>query len=368
MDKNKSIFVAEPILPPLEECMPMIKEIWASKQLTNHGPLVKRFEKSLQDYLKTEHLSVVNNATTGLMIAQKALGFRGEIITTPFSFVATAHSINWLGLTPIFADTDMTHGNLDPAKVEDAINERTGGILACHNFGFPAEVEKLGEISSRHNIPLIFDGAPAIGVRYKGKSITDYGDACILSFHATKIFTTFEGGVIISKSQETKGKIDQLRNFNIRNEEEVGGPGINGKMNELQAAIGLAGLAKIEDTIQSRKKRYESYKIALIDCENIVIPEIRKDWNYNFSYFPIFFSEGLESREKVFKNLRDNSIYCRKYWYPLINKHPFYICENADISVAQGLSESVLALPMGNDVSPSTIDLVSKIIRKTVNV
>ncbi len=367
MDNNKDIFVTEPILPPLEDCMPMIRQIWNSKQLTNHGPLVKQFEESLKSYLGAKHLSVVNNATTGLMIAQKALNFRGEVITTPFSFVATAHSINWLGLKPIFVDTDKNHGNLDPEKVEGAINKQTGGILACHNFGFPSEVEKLAEISKKYKIPLIFDGAPAVGVRYKEKSITEYGDACILSFHATKIFTTLEGGAVISRSQETKDRIDQFRNFNIRNEQEVGGPGVNGKMNELQAAIGLAGIANIDDTIQSRKNRYGSYKSALRGCEKIVIPEIRDHWNYNYSYFPIFFSEGLQTREKVFEDLQREGIHCRKYWYPLINKHALYLQDELEVPVAQGLSESVLALPMGNDVSLSTIDLISRSIRKTVN-
>ena len=367
MDQNKDIYVTEPSLPPLDECLPLFQKVWDSKCLTNNGPFVQQFEKEIERYLGVKHVSAVNNATSGLMIAQKALGFRGEIITTPFSFVATAHSIEWIGLKPVFVDTDRTYGNIDPKKVEDAINDKTGGILACHNFGFPAEIEKLSKIAERHGIPLVFDGAPAIGVKYKGRSITTYGDACVLSFHATKVFTTFEGGAIVSKTKKTKEKIDQLRNFNIRNEEEIGGPGINGKMNELQAAIGLAGIKYIEQTIQSRKARYQSYHKALSGLANIVIPELKKDWRYNFSYFPIFFNEGYEMREAIFGELKSNNIHCRKYWYPLLNKQPYYLSKNNDVQNAHELSESVLALPMGNDVSQSSIDFISQIIRQTIN-
>jgi dTDP-4-amino-4,6-dideoxy-D-glucose transaminase len=364
---SKGIYVTKPILPPIEECMPLIRQIWNSKQLTNNGPLVQELEKSLGNYLGVKNVSLVNNATTGLMIAMKALGFRGEIITTPFSFIATAHAIDWIGYKSVFADTDKVYGNLDPAMVEKVINEKTGGILASHNFGFPAEIEKLAEIARRHDLPLVFDGAPAIGVEYKGKSITTYGEACVLSFHATKVFTTLEGGAIVSKTKEIKAKIDQLRNFNIRNEDEIGGPGINGKMNELQAAIGLAGIKYIEQTIQTRKERYQSYHKALSGLTNIVIPELKKDWKYNFSYFPIFFNEGYEIRETIFSELKSNNIHCRKYWYPLINKQPYYLSKDNDVQNAQELSESVIALPMGNDVRQSSIDFISKIIRKTIN-
>jgi dTDP-4-amino-4,6-dideoxygalactose transaminase len=347
--------------------MPLIQQVWESAQLTNNGPLVQEFEKSLGNYLGVKNVSMVNNATTGLMIAQKALGFRGEIITTPFSFIATAHAIEWLGLKPVFVDSDENYGNLDPNKVEDSINERTGGILASHNFGFPAEIENLSKIARKHKLPLVFDGAPAIGVRYKGKSITAYGDACVLSFHATKIFTTLEGGAIVSKTKKTKTTIDQLRNFNIRNEEEIGGPGINGKMNEFQAAIGLTGLKHIDETIRTRQNRYKRYERALREYPKVVIPEIKENWEYNYSYFPIFLNEGLERREWVFSELKRNKIHCRKYWYPLINKHPCYLKENDVTQVSQALSESVIALPMGNDVSKSSIDLITRIIKKAIN-
>lgn len=367
MDKNKNIFVTQPILPPLEECMPLIRQIWESKLLTNNGPLVQDFERALGQHLSSEHVSVVNNATNGLMIAQRALGFQGEVITTPFSFIATAHSIEWLGLKPVFVDIDKNYGNIDPKKVKKAINDKTGGILASHNFGFPADVEELSEIARNYNLPLVFDGAPAIGVKHKGKSITSYGDACILSFHATKIFTTLEGGAIISKTKQTKVKIDQIRNFNIRNEEEIGGPGINGKMNEIQAAIGLTGIKNIEHTIQLRKKRYQIYTDSLSELKNLVIPALKNDWKYNYSYYPIFFSQGNKMRETIFKDLKKKNIHCRKYWYPLISDHTCYSNESYDIPNAQKLSGSVLALPMGNDVCEKSIEFISKIIRKALN-
>ena len=347
--------------------MPMFRQVWDTRILTNNGPLVQDFENELGNYLDTEHVSVVNNATNGLMITQKALGFRGEIITTPFSFVATAHSIEWLGLKPVFVDTDNTYGNIDPQKVEDAISHKTGGILACHNFGFPAEIEKLSKIAESHEIPLVFDGAPAIGVKFKGRSITTYGDACVLSFHATKVFTTFEGGAIISKTRKIKEKIDQIRNFNIRNEEEIGGPGINGKMNELQASIGLAGIKYLDQTIQSRKERYQLYCDNLSGLCQLFIPELKNEWKYNYSYFPIFFNEGHDIREAILSELKENNIHCRKYWFPLLNKHPYYSSIRNDVQNAQSLSESVLTLPMGNDVSQRSIKIISQIIRKIIN-
>ena len=201
---NKDIFITEPNLPPIDECLPDIIKLWDSKVLTNNGPYLQEFEKKLGDFLNVKHVSVVNNATTGLMIAQRALNFQGEVITSPFSFVATAHSISWMGLKPIFVDTDRLYGNIDVQKIEHAITQDTGGILATHNFGYPSEIEELTEIAQKFRVPLVFDAAPAIGVKYKGRSIAANGDASVLSFHATKIFTTFEGGAIISKNSQIK--------------------------------------------------------------------------------------------------------------------------------------------------------------------
>jgi dTDP-4-amino-4,6-dideoxygalactose transaminase len=363
-EKNK-IFVTEPFLPPLEEYTELLKLIWTSKQLTNNGPFHQQFEKELANYLGVKYVSLFNNATTGLLVAIKALELKGQIITTPYSFVATAHAIMWNGLTPVFVDTDSHAGNLNPEKVEEAINDNTGGILAVHNYGIPGDVDGLQNVADKYNLPLIYDAAPTMGVKYKSKTILHYGDLAVLSFHATKIFTTFEGGAIISRSKEMKIKIDQIKNFSILDEEKIAGLGINGKMNELEAAMGLLQLKYLDGAIENRKVVYEEYENQIREINGVRMNTIPDPVEYNYAYVPIFFDNGQAIRDHIYNEMRENNIFCRKYWYPLITNHSIYrSLVGCDLPNARKLSESVLCLPIYPDLDTEDVKAVIKIIQK----
>jgi len=359
------IYVTQPFLPPLEEYTDLLKQIWGSKQLTNNGPFNQKFEKALAEYLNVEYVSVVNNATMGLIIAQRAIGFTGEIITTPFSFIATAHSIKWNGLEPVFVDTDDYAGNLKPKKVEDAITEKTGGILAVHNYGIPGDVDGLQNVADKYNLPLIYDAAPAMGVKYRGKSIFDYGDLAVMSFHGTKVFTTFEGGAIVSRSKEMKEKIDQIKNFSIMNQYEIAGQGTNGKMNEVQAAMGVLQLKYLDHLIEKRKVIYDYYFDQINNIKGINMKKIPINISYNYAYAPVYFTGGQVFRDEMFVKLREEGVFCRKYWYPLITEHNIY--NNSffgELTNARKLSESVLCLPIYPDLDAEDVKAVIKIIQK----
>ncbi len=361
---KENIFITKPFLPPLNEYSKYLEEIWNNKQLTNSGPFHQKFEKALSNYLGVKYVSLVNNATTGLIIAQKALGFKGEIITTPFSFIATTHSIEWNGLKPIFVDTDNTFGNLDLSKVEEAINENTGGILALHNFGIPSNIGKLQRIADRYSLPLLYDAAPAISVKYKGNSIFQYGDCSVVSFHATKVFTTFEGGAVISRSRSIKEKIDQMRNFSIINEEQIVGLGINGKMNEAEAALGLLQLKYLQSIIEKRKSVFEFYFQEIQTIPGIEMNEIPTDVKYNYSYVPVFFNGGIQVRDQVYAKMKQNKIWCRKYWYPIINKQsPYNHKIEFDLPNAEELSKSILCLPIYPDLTREELNKIISVLR-----
>ncbi len=363
---KEKIYITRPFLPPLEEYTDLLKQIWSSKNLTNNGPFNQKFEKALAKYLKVKYVSIVNNATTGLIIAQRSLGFKGEIITTPYSFIATTHSIYWNYFKPVFADTDSLMGNLNPAKVEKAISAKTGGILAVHNYGIPGDIKGMKSVAKTYKIPIIYDAAPALGVKVNGESILNHGDLSILSFHATKIFTTFEGGAIISKTIEMKNKIDKLINFSIKNEEEIYGLGINGKINEANAAMGLLQLKYIHQNIIKRKKIFQLYSNHLKDSTNIRILKIPKHIEYNYAYFPIFFNDGLKTREKIYNKLIEQNIFCRKYWYPIITSHDIYKnYHKKDLVESKRLSNSVLCLPIYPGLSTQNINRIIDILTRS---
>ena len=367
-NKENRIYVTRPFLPPLEEYVECLEEIWENKQLTNRGLFHEKFEKALADYLNVEYLSLVNNATTGLIIAQRALGFTGEIITTPFSFVATAHSIKWNGLTPIFVDTDSFAGNLNPEKVEEAINEKTGGILAVHNYGIPGNVEGLQKVADKYSLPLIYDAAAAMGVKYKNESVLKYGQLSVMSFHATKVFTTFEGGAIISDSVNMKQKIDQMRNFSILDEEIVAGLGVNGKMNEVEASMGLLQLKSLDETIEKREAIYEEYESEIKKIDGIRMCTIPVTIEYNYAYAPIFFDNGQAMRDNLYDEMRLNNIFCRKYWYPLITHHEFYNMEQrSELNIANNMSNQVLCLPIYPDLKHSQVHRIIEILDQYFN-
>ena len=301
------------------------------------------------------------------MIACKALGLKGEIITTPFSFIATSNVLDWIGLKPVFTDVDSIYGNILPELVRKNITSKTGGILATHNFGFPAQIEDLEAIAKEFNIPLIFDAAPAIGVKYKGKHLISYGDSSVLSFHATKVFTTFEGGAVHSKNKDVHKKVNLYRNFGILDENTVGGPGINGKINELQSAVGIIQLKYLEKNIREREARYKEYIKYLSNTINVVLPTLPKNIDYNFAYFPIYLKNGTNVRDKIITKLNLKNIFCRKYWSPLISEQKHYREINTYFPNASTLANEVMSLPMGANVNEDIVKVICDCIKSEMS-
>lgn len=362
------IYVTQPFLPPLTEYIDYLEKIWASKHLTNNGPFHQQFEKELANYLGVQYVSLFNNATTALLVSLRALKLTGEVITTPYSFVATAHSIMWNGLSPVFVDIDPLTCNLNPNLIEDAITEKTSAILPVHVYGNPCETEKIKHIAEKNNLKVIYDAAHAFGVEKNGKSILNDGDLSILSFHATKVFNTFEGGAIICHSPEMKKKIDDLKNFGFQDQITVEGVGINGKMNEVQAAMGLLQLKYIDQAIEKRKQITEQYRIRLSNIKGITFLDDLENINHNYAYFPIFINEeeyGI-SRDKLYKILEQNNIYGRRYFYPLISQIEEYMIlpsANSDnLQNAEKMSKNIICLPIYPDLEHERIEQISKVI------
>ncbi len=359
----KKIYITKPSLPSLDDYKKSLEKIWESRKLTNDGPFHFDFENSLTKFLDVKHLTLVNNATSGLLIAVKGLGLTGEVITTPFTFIATSHSLIWNDITPVFVDTDNYFGNICPEKLEFNITSNTSGILSVHNYGLPGDLEKIDKIAEKYNLGLIYDGAPAFNVKLNKKSILNHGDYSVLSFHATKVFTTFEGGAVISKNKNLKSKADKLRNFAIEGPETVSDIGINAKMTEPAAALGCLQLKNIEDNILKRKKISILYHNAFKNCSFIRTLKIPNRITYNYAYYPIFFKEGFAKREYVYNKLLDNNIICRKYWYPLITSHDNYKkFKINELSNAKRLSEEVLCLPIYPELIADDIKRIINII------
>ncbi len=348
---DKPIYVTQPFLPPLEEFQPYLKHIWENKWLTNNGPFHQELEKKLAEYLGVEHLALFANGTLALVTALQSLRITGEVITTPFSFVATAHSLLWNGIKPVFVDIDPKTFNLDPEKVEAAITPYTTAIMPVHVYGRPCAVAKIQQIADIYGLKIIYDAAHAFGVKYKGKSILKHGDLSVLSFHATKVFNTFEGGAIVCPDSKTKDRIDDLKNFGFHDEVTVVAPGINAKMNEVQAAFGLLQLKYINEAIDRRRKIDAQYREHLSSVRGIFCPLLPTDTIYNYAYFPILVEKGYPlSREAVYEKLRQNGIYSRRYFYPLISDFPMYrglpTAHRENLSVATEVSANVLCLPI----------------------
>ena len=362
------IYITKPFLPPLDEYVKYLEKIWTSKQLTNNGPFHQQFEKELANYLGVKYVSLTNNATTGLLIAIKALELKGEIITTPYSFVATAHSIMWNGLTPVFVDINPSTCNIDPDKIENAITSKTSAILPVHVYGNPCETQKIKDIANKHNLKVIYDAAHAFGVKENDRSILNEGDLSILSFHATKVFNTFEGGAIISDSPEMKKKIDDLMNFGYQSEIVVNDIGINGKMNEIQSAMGLLQLKYIDQSVKKRNLVAEHYRKGLKSIKGIEYLPERNNVNYNYAYFPIFINEkeyGM-SRDTLYNKLKENNIFGRRYFYPLISQFDEYVrlpsSRASNLQKAVEMSKQVICLPIYPNLDTEDVKLVIKII------
>ena len=365
---KKIITVTQPFLPPLEDYLPYLQQIWDSKHITNKGPFHEQLEKELCDYLGVEYISLFANGTIALLVAIKALELKGEIITTPYSFVATAHSIKWNGIKPVFVDIDPYTCNINPEKIEKAITKKTTAILPVHVYGNPCETEKIKNIADKYNLKVIYDAAHTFGVEHKGQSILNEGDLSILSFHATKVFNTFEGGAIVSHSAEMKKKIDDLKNFGFHDEVTVEGIGINGKMNEVQASMGLLQLRYIDSAIEKRKRIAQIYREGFKNVKGLRFLGDLEDVKHNYAYFPIFINENEygKSRDDVYNALKKHNIYGRRYFYPLISRFSAYkdlpSSKPANLPMAEKISEEVICLPIYPDLSMDQVNYIISVI------
>lgn len=365
----KNIYVTQPNLPPLEEFIPYLEEIWDKKILTNAGPFHQKLEEELATYLGVEYLSLFTNGTIALVTALQALRITGEVITTPYSFVATAHSLLWNNIKPVFVDIDPVTFNLNPEKIESAITSSTTAIMPVHCYGNPCDVERIQKIADIYGLRVIYDAAHAFGIEYKNSSLLKRGDLSVLSFHATKVFNTFEGGAIVCPDKKTKQRIDYLKNFGFADEVTVVAPGINGKMNEVQAAFGLLQLRYVDDAITARRKIDAYYRHGLTGISGINPFALLPESTQNFSYFPILIDDSYPiSRDALYNLLKDNGIMSRRYFYPLISEMPMYKGLSSAISnnlpVAKKISEQVLCLPIFPDLSTSDQDRILNIIRE----
>jgi dTDP-4-amino-4,6-dideoxygalactose transaminase len=345
------IYVTQPSLPPLGEFTAYLEQIWENKTLTNGGPFHQRLEKVLSDYLGVEHIALFNNGTIALITALQAMKIKGEVITTPYSFVATAHSLLWNGIEPVFVDIDPRTLNLDPSKIEAAITSKTTAIMPVHCYGYPCDVEAIKEIADRYNLKVIYDAAHAFGVQCDCGSILRHGDLSVLSFHATKVFNTFEGGAIICPDAKTKHYIDQLKNFGFVDEVTVEVAGINGKMSEINAAFGLVQLNYIDNALEGRKKVDGLYRSLLKSVDGIKCLEGAGEKVANYSYFPILVEENYSlTRDELYHRLKDSKIFARRYFYPLISEFPMYqglhSADPSNLPVATRAAEQVLCLPI----------------------
>lgn len=369
MTPEKTVFVTKPYLPPLEELLPYIEKIWENRILTNCGPLHVELENALSDYLGLNHLSLFCNGTVSLVTALQALGVSGEVITTPFSFVATSHALLWNKLSPVFVDIEKDQLNLDPAKIENAITEKTTAILAVHCYGNPCKVEEIQEIADKYKLKVIYDAAHAFGVKINSKSLLSFGDLSSVSFHATKVFNTFEGGALVCSDAVTKDYVDKLKNFGHEGEEIVLAPGINGKMSELNAAVGIVQLRHINHAIQLRKKIDSIYRAELDSVNGIECVEKKSYVTHNYSYFPILVKPDFRlSRDELYLELKSIGINTRKYFYPLISSYPMYKCYSSsnknNLPVATEIADQILCLPIYPDLALETVKLITDFIHK----
>lgn len=348
---EKPLYVTQPYLPPLEEFIPYLEKIWDNKILTNGGPFHQQLEKALCEYLGVEHIALFANGTIALVTALQALRITGEVITTPYSFVATAHSLLWNGIKPVFVDIDPKTLNLDPSKIEAAITPHTTAIMPVHCYGHPCDVEAIRRIADVYNLKVIYDAAHAFGVQENGGSILAHGDLSVLSFHATKVFNTFEGGAIVCQDAKTKQRIDQLKNFGFVDEVTVVAAGINGKMSEFNAALGMLQLKHIDQVLLRRKEIDTAYRELLKSIKGISCVQSVGEKVANNAYFPILVDADYPlSRDALYQKLRDNNIYARRYFFPLISDFPMYrglpSAHRDNLPVAAAISGKVLCLPI----------------------
>ena len=369
---KEEIFVTKPQLPPLDEFIPYLEQIWRNKQLTNCGPFHHEFEDALCEYLGVRHISLVTNGTLALVIALQSLRITGEVVTTPYSFVASSHCLLWNGIKPVFVDIDENTLNLDPAKIEAAITPQTTAILAVHCYGHPCDVNAIQRIADTYNLKVIYDAAHAFGVECQGGSVLKYGDLSAMSFHATKVFTTFEGGAIVCPDEKTKTRIDQLKNFGHVGEVTVVAPGINGKMSEFNAALGLLQLKYIGQALAQRKEIDAAYRERLAGVDGIRCLGNGGEHVPNYAYFPILVEPDFPvTRDGLYHMLKENGIHPRRYFYPLISDFPMYrglpSASKTNLPVASALTERILCLPIYPGLDISVVEEITDLITAKCN-
>ena len=367
---EKQITVTAPLLPNLDEFNELLKEIWGSKWITNNGSFHKQLEKELAEYLKVPYISLFTNGTLPLLTALQALRVTGEVITTPYSFVATTHSIWWNGCKPVFVDIDPATGNIDPDAIEAAITNKTTAIMPVHVYGKPCDVKRIKEIADKYGLRVIYDAAHAFGVEVDGESILNAGDMSTLSFHATKVYNTIEGGALVMHDEETKKRIDYLKNFGFAGETTVIAPGINSKMDEMRAAYGILNLRQVDAAIEARHQVAIKYREALRPVEGITFMDDMPGVKHNYSYFPIFVDAekyGM-TRDELYEKMKSHNVLGRRYFYPLISTFSTYrgLSSSApeNLPKAHKVADSVICLPMHHELSDADIDRVVELIMK----
>lgn len=373
MDNGKQITVTSPLLPSLEEFIPYLRDIWDRKWLTNNGHYHQELEKALCAYLKVPYISLFTNGTLPLITALQALRITGEVITTPFSFVATTHSIWWNGIKPVFVDIDPDTCNIDPDKIEAAITPRTTAIMPVHVYGKPCDTERIQSIADKYGLKVIYDAAHAFGVELNGESILQAGDMSTLSFHATKVFNTVEGGALVCRDEKTKQRIDYLKNFGFADEVTVVAPGINSKLDEVRAAYGLLNLKHVDAAIRNRKQVAFQYREALHEIPGIRMMEEQEGVRHNYSYFPVFVDAsqyGL-TRDELYVKLKEENIFGRRYFYPLISSFSTYkgldSARLENLPVAVRMADTVLCLPIHHGMEASDVARIVSVIRACGN-
>ncbi|MGL4852434.1 MAG: DegT/DnrJ/EryC1/StrS family aminotransferase [Phocaeicola sp.] len=366
MDEKTMLTVTSPLLPSLDDLIPLLQDIWSRKSITNNGYYHVELERALADYLKVPYISLFTNGTLPILCALKALQISGEVITTPYSFVATTHSLSWSGIKPVFVDILPDSCNMDPSKIEEAITPRTTAIMPVHVYGMPCDTEVIQAIADKHGLKVIYDAAHAFGVEINGESILTKGNLSTLSFHATKVYNTIEGGAIISPDAETKLHIDYLRNFGFEDEIEVVLPGINGKMDEIRAAYGLLNLKQVNEAIDLRRRITNKYRDSLKNVVGITYLNDREEVRHNYAYFPIFVDAALfgMTRDELYFKLKAHGVYARRYFYPLISDFPTYqeLESSKNLPIAKEVAQRVICLPLFGTITEEEVNRVLQII------
>jgi dTDP-4-amino-4,6-dideoxygalactose transaminase len=368
IQNSPPITVTSPLLPPLEEFIPYLEDIWKRKWITNNGHYHKELEKALCEYLKVPYISIFTNGTIPLLCALQVLRITGEVITTPYSFVATTHALWWNGITPVFVDVEEKTANLDPDKIEAAITPKTTAIMPVHVYGNPCDTERIQAIADKYGLKVIYDAAHAFGVEKNGVSILNAGDMATLSFHATKTYNTVEGGALVCHDEATKKRIDYLKNFGFAGETEVVMPGINGKLDEIRSAYGLLNLKYVNKAIERRRDIALYYRESLQSIPGLTMMEDAPGVKSNYSYFPVFIDKEAygKSRDELYETLKSHNIYGRRYFYPLISTFsPYRGLDSArmdNLPVATKLADRVICLPMYHELSSDIVQYIVKII------